>query len=76
MVHMGIAPTVANAQAEAPVLARVTWYKEPGLRQLYAYCCIVCLASATTGYDGSMLNGLQILPYVHSDFQEYQACLS
>ena len=43
------------AQAEAPKLKQVTWYRDPGLRKLYACCAIVCLASATTGYDGSMV---------------------
>ncbi|PSN65984.1 general substrate transporter [Corynespora cassiicola Philippines] len=52
---------VEVAQAEAPHLARVEWRKEPGLRKLYFYCIIICVASATTGYDGSMLNNLRIL---------------
>ncbi|KAK5722218.1 hypothetical protein LTR17_014321 [Elasticomyces elasticus] len=55
------------AQAEAPQLLRFKWWKDAGLRKLYACCAVVCLASATTGYDGSMLNGLQILPV----WQEY-----
>lgn len=50
------------AQAEAPKFREVTWWKDPGLRKLYLLSMVVCLASATTGYDGSMLNGLQILP--------------
>ncbi|KAK8217256.1 hypothetical protein M8818_001509 [Zalaria obscura] len=50
------------AVAEAPKFREVTWYKDPGLRKLYMLCAVVWLASATTGYDGSMLNGLQILP--------------
>ncbi|KAK6435204.1 hypothetical protein LTR95_008611 [Oleoguttula sp. CCFEE 5521] len=64
---------VRFAQQEAPEFERVTWYTNPGLRQLYLCCAVVCLASATTGYDGSMLNrsyphqGLQILPV----WQEY-----
>jgi len=61
---MGIAdkfkPKVANqkatdveaAQAEAPHLARVNWTSDPGLRKLYFYAGIICIASATTGYDG------------------------
>jgi len=53
---------VEIARAEAPKLPEVTWWRDPGLRKLYSYCIIVCFASATTGYDGSMLNGLQILP--------------
>lgn len=49
----------AVAQAEvidAPVLPYVNWRKDPGLRKLYFYAAIICVASATTGYDG----------YVHS----------
>lgn len=40
------------AQAEAPHLARVDWKSDPGLRKLYFYAVIICIASATTGYDG------------------------
>ena len=40
------------AQAEAPHLARVNWRSDPGLRKLYAWAFIICIASATTGYDG------------------------
>ncbi|KAF2027446.1 general substrate transporter [Setomelanomma holmii] len=50
------------AQAEAPTLERVNWKTDAGLRKLYFYCFIICIASATTGYDGSMLNNLRILP--------------
>lgn len=41
-----------NAQDEAPIFERVEWTKEPGLRKLYFYAIILCVASATTGYDG------------------------
>lgn len=44
------------AQREAPRFRRVTWYRDRGLIQLYLCCAVTCLASATTGYDGSMLN--------------------
>lgn len=43
---------VAVAQAEAPEIPTVNWRKDPGLRKLYFYCAIICVASATTGYDG------------------------
>jgi hypothetical protein len=43
---------VEIAQAEAPELERVSWHKDPGLRKLYFYAAIICVASATTGYDG------------------------
>ncbi|KAF9700159.1 hypothetical protein EKO04_001867 [Ascochyta lentis] len=51
------------AQAEAPHLARVDWKSDPGLRKLYFWAFIICIASATTGYDGSMLNNLRILKH-------------
>lgn len=40
------------AQAEAPELEKVVWYTDPGLRKLYAWATVLCIASATTGYDG------------------------
>jgi hypothetical protein len=40
------------AQEEAPEFERVQWSKDPGLRKLYFYCIVLCVASATTGYDG------------------------
>ncbi|KAL9616004.1 MAG: hypothetical protein Q9160_009075 [Pyrenula sp. 1 TL-2023] len=52
---------VAIAQAEAPELEYVNWRTDPGLRKLYAFAVVICVASATTGYDGSMLNNLRIL---------------
>lgn len=42
----------AHAQEEAPQFERVDWTKEPGLRKLYFYAFVLCVASATTGYDG------------------------
>lgn len=46
---------VQIAQAEAPELPYVNWRKDKGLRKLYAYCIIICVASATTGYDGLVI---------------------
>ena len=40
------------ARAEAPELERVNWRTDKGLSKLYFYCAIICVASATTGYDG------------------------
>jgi hypothetical protein len=45
-------PDVEVAQAEAPHLERVDWKTDPGLRKLYFWAFIICIASATTGYDG------------------------
>ncbi|KAI4920051.1 hypothetical protein J4E90_002191 [Alternaria incomplexa] len=53
---------VEAAQAEAPHLKKVNWRSDAGLRKLYFYAFFICIASATTGYDGSMLNNLRILP--------------
>lgn len=43
---------LAVAQASAPHLAKVKWWSDPGMRQLYFYAAILCVCSATTGYDG------------------------
>src|SRR3954464_10642269 len=42
---------------------QVTWYKHAGLRRLYFLLATVILVSATNGFDGSMMNGLQSLKY-------------
>lgn len=39
----------------------VTWYTDPSLRRTYLCLMMVVLTSATNGYDGSMMNGLQTL---------------
>ncbi|KAF5573428.1 hexose transporter, partial [Fusarium pseudoanthophilum] len=58
---------LAVAQAEAPQLAKVKWWADPGMRVLYFYAAILCVCSATTGYDGSMLNTSQAM----DDWQDY-----
>ncbi|KAL8372308.1 hypothetical protein RB595_001886 [Gaeumannomyces hyphopodioides] len=50
---------LTQAQDEAPKFERVTWYKEPGLRSLAWYAFILSIASASTGYDGMLLNSIQ-----------------
>ncbi|KAK3722147.1 hypothetical protein LTR37_002580 [Vermiconidia calcicola] len=54
--------SVAEVRAAAPVMPKVDWKKSPNMRKLYFYAAILCVASATTGYDGSMLNSMLILP--------------
>lgn len=46
------AEATAIAQQEAPQFENVDWKKDPGLRKLYFYAFVLCVASATTGYDG------------------------
>ena len=45
----------------------VTWWKEPGLRALYAMLIIPLVTSMTNGYDGLMMNALQ----TSSQWQDY-----
>jgi len=49
----------AEALAAAPEIPRVVWHKSPNMRKLYFYAIILCINSATTGFDGSMLNAMQ-----------------
>jgi hypothetical protein len=57
---MGVQAATAVATGEAPQFERVVWYKDPGLRKLYLVSCFgLMVASATTGYDGSLLNTVQ-----------------
>lgn len=49
----------AIAQEEAPQFERVDWRKDPGLRKLYWHAFVLCIASATTGYDGMFFNSVQ-----------------
>lgn len=53
------AQNVAVAQEEAPQFEKVSWTKEPGLRKLYWHAFVLCVASATTGYDGMFFNSVQ-----------------
>lgn len=53
--HSSTKHEVAVAQAEAPHLARVKWWRNPGMRVLYFYASILCVCSATTGYDGLVI---------------------
>ncbi|GKT83619.1 hexose transporter protein [Colletotrichum tofieldiae] len=50
---------VIQAQEEAPDFEKVNWIKDPGLRKLYFYAFVLCIASATTGYDGMFFNSVQ-----------------
>ena len=59
MVHIAVSDArdakqqqLAIAQAEAPEFEEVHWLSDPGLRKLYFWCGVLCVASATTGYDG------------------------
>lgn len=60
--NIGISSVTAEvevAQAEAPRFEKVYWTKEPHLRKLYAMALVLMVASATTGYDGMLVNTSQ-----------------
>ncbi|OBT76081.1 hypothetical protein VF21_04848 [Pseudogymnoascus sp. 05NY08] len=50
---------VQVAQAETPDFEKVHWRSEPHLRKLYALGFVLMIASATTGYDGMLINTSQ-----------------
>lgn len=58
-----IRPDSASAEfevvQETPRFQRVYWTKEPHLRKLYGMAIILMVASATTGYDGMLVNTSQ-----------------
>ncbi|KFY83984.1 hypothetical protein V500_09688 [Pseudogymnoascus sp. VKM F-4518 (FW-2643)] len=55
----GAEDKVQVAQAEAPDFEKVHWRSEPHLRKLYALGFVLMIASATTGYDGMLINTSQ-----------------
>lgn len=57
------APTKGTFRLAGREFPAVTWYKDPALRRTYICLMFVVLTSATNGYDGSMINGLQSLTY-------------
>lgn len=59
LVQSEVSENVIHAQQDAPRFEKVTWYKEPHLRQLYFSCLFLLIGSATTGYDGMLLNTSQ-----------------
>jgi sugar porter (SP) family MFS transporter len=47
---------------------RVKWWQKPNLRRLYFYCIILIFVNIANGFDGSMMNSLQSLPYWQNYF--------
>ncbi|KAJ5563266.1 hypothetical protein N7535_008430 [Penicillium sp. DV-2018c] len=62
---MGIAVGASTLNTDAaqhkPDFEPVKWWSTPNLRKLYFWASVLCVASATTGYDGMMLNTSQTL---------------
>ncbi|RYO76731.1 hypothetical protein DL762_002738 [Monosporascus cannonballus] len=47
------------ASWEVPQFEKVYWMREPHLRKLYAWACVLMIASATTGFDAMLVNTSQ-----------------
>jgi hypothetical protein len=54
---------VTATEPPAPDQRGKWWFQDGGLLRLYFLIFIAVLSSATNGYDGSMMNGLQTLTY-------------
>ncbi|KAK5734463.1 hypothetical protein LTR17_008964 [Elasticomyces elasticus] len=59
-----------HGHAPQLVVPTVTWWKSPGLRTLYLMMPILFLGSTISGYDGSLLNGLQTMPAWQAYFDD------
>jgi sugar porter (SP) family MFS transporter len=62
----------ADARADGHKFETVIWYKEPHLRNLYFLTIFLLIASATTGYDGMMVNTSQQMDAWKDYFPEYE----
>ncbi|EGY14210.1 Lactose permease like protein [Verticillium longisporum] len=65
-----VADNIQIAQAEAPRFEKVQWTKEPHLRKLYFLTIFLMVASATTGYDGMLVNTSQMMKQFEDYFGE------
>lgn len=72
LVQANVQDNIAVAQAEAPKFEKVIWYKEPHLRKLYFLTIFLLVGSATTGYDGMMVNTSQQMNKWKLYFPEYE----
>ncbi|PPQ64206.1 hypothetical protein CVT24_008624 [Panaeolus cyanescens] len=67
---MGTAPAISGPpQSDYHTLVKQTrpWYKNPRLVVLNGWICLLLITSSTSGYDGSMINGLQSV----QDWEEF-----
>ncbi|KAH6955902.1 general substrate transporter [Ilyonectria sp. MPI-CAGE-AT-0026] len=72
-VHSSNGQTNLDAARDtAPRFEKVTWYKEPHLRKLYILSIFLLIASATTGYDGMMVNTSQQMDKWKTYFPEVE----
>jgi MFS family permease len=71
-----MAPTIADGDGIVEKLIandHVRWWNKPNLRRLYLCLVPFCLfIESTSGFDSSMMNGLQALKYWNSYFKDPQ----
>jgi len=58
-IAVGAAKGNSGVRDDAPEFEKVIWYKDPNMRKLFWHSSVLCIASATTGYDGMMMNSSQ-----------------
>ncbi|KAI4607581.1 uncharacterized protein J4E88_008198 [Alternaria novae-zelandiae] len=66
-MHVGAAKGNSAVREDVPEFEKVIWYKDPNMRKLFWHSSVLCIASATTGYDGMMMNSSQQM----SRWQDY-----
>jgi MFS family permease len=71
-VQHEVEDNIEIARAEAPRFEHVEWKKEPHLRKLYFMTIFLMVASATTGYDGMLVNTSQQMNTWQNYFPEAQ----
>ncbi|KAI1047346.1 hypothetical protein LB505_012769 [Fusarium chuoi] len=59
IIGLGVDEKTKKLQDEAPKFEHVTWYKDPGLRVLTFYACVLCVSSMGTGWDGMYMGVVQ-----------------
>jgi hypothetical protein len=52
IIGLGADEKTQRLRDEAPKFEKVTWYKDPALRKLIFYACVLCASSMGTGWDG------------------------
>ena len=72
LVQSNAAEQLDAAREQAPNFEKVTWYKEPHLRKLYFLSIFLLVGSATTGYDGMLLNTSQQMDTWKSFFPQHE----
>ncbi|CDZ97669.1 hexose transporter [Phaffia rhodozyma] len=55
-----------------PYIYRKSWWSHPGIRSINLLLLVALITSSTNGYDGSMMNGLQVLDNWKNKFNNPQ----